>query len=128
MNFWPLGPANAEFEPLFRERIRKLRLKKNLFSILNEEDALSIHAEVVRALRKFPEWPTDPLHAVAVLNEEVGELNKALLQRSYEPEKSSIEDVRIEAMQVVTVALRFYASLQQYQHQQCDQHRQEEMQ
>lgn len=117
-------PANAGFEPLFRERIKRLRLKKSLFSILTEDDALFIHAEVARALRKFPEWPTDPLHAVAVLNEEVGELNKALLQRAYEPHKSSAADVRAEAIQVVTVALRFLASIDRYEHAQCEQHRQ----
>ena len=47
-----------------------------------------IQDEITRAVVKFPTWPTDPLHAVAVLNEEVGELNKALLQMTYERDKT----------------------------------------
>lgn len=38
-------------------------------------------AELERATRKFPTWPTDPLHAVVVLGEEFGELTKAVLER-----------------------------------------------
>ena len=41
-------------------------------SILHE-----VMAEVARATQKFPTWPTDPLHALAVLGEEFGELTKA---------------------------------------------------
>lgn len=44
-----------------------------------------ILAEVSRATEKFPEWPTDPLHAVAILGEEFGELTKSVLQLAYEP-------------------------------------------
>lgn len=35
--------------------------------------------EVRRATQKFPTWPNDPLHAVAILGEEFGELTKAVL-------------------------------------------------
>ena len=35
---------------------------------------LTICAEVDRATEKFPLWPDDPLHALAVLGEEYGEL------------------------------------------------------
>ena len=35
-----------------------------------------ITAELARAVKKFPTWPTDPLHALAVLGEEFGELTK----------------------------------------------------
>lgn len=87
-------------------------------------DAEKVRAEIANALAKFPTWPTDALHAVAIVNEEVGELNKALLQRAYEPHKSSAADVRAEAIQVVTVALRFLASIDRYEHAQCGQHRQ----
>lgn len=70
--------------------------------------------EVDRARAKFSTWPTDPLHAVAVLGEEFGELTKATLQHTYEPHKSDFADVRTEAIQTAAMALRFVASLDQY--------------
>jgi hypothetical protein len=36
------------------------------------ESVRAVLAELDRATRKFPTWPTDPLHAVAVLGEEAG--------------------------------------------------------
>ena len=79
-------------------------------------------AEVTKAVAKFPTWPTDPIHAAAVLNEEVGELNKAVLQAVYEPHKSGPQDVRDEAVQVAAMALRFLASLSTYHYAPGDQH------
>lgn len=70
--------------------------------------------ELRRAVEKFPTWPTDPLHAAGVLNEEVGELNKAVLQAIYEPHKSGTAEVREEAIQAAAMALRFVASLHRY--------------
>lgn len=81
-------------------------------------------AEVIRAVKKFPAWPTDPLHAVAVLGEEFGELTKATLQTVYEPHKSGPDDVRMEAIQTAAMALRFIASLDQYFYAQGEQHAQ----
>ena len=79
-------------------------------------------AEVSKAVTKFPTWPTDPIHAAAVLNEEVGELNKAVLQAVYEPHKSGPQDVRDEAIQVAAMALRFLASLDRYDYVEGEQH------
>lgn len=81
-------------------------------------------AEVERASKKFPTWPTDPLHALAVLTEEVGELTKAALQLTYEPEKSSADQVRQEAIQAAAMAVRFAMSLHRYQYQRAAQHSQ----
>ena len=68
--------------------------------------------EVERASTKFPLWPTDPLHAVAIVNEEVGELNKALLQEAYElNEGITQEDIRKEAVQSAAMLIRFIVSL-----------------
>lgn len=49
----------------------------------------AVYGELSRAIEKYPEWPTDPLHALAVLGEEFGELTKDVLQMTYEPGKSS---------------------------------------
>jgi Lar family restriction alleviation protein len=81
-------------------------------------------AEVGRAMNKFPTWPTDPLHAAAVVAEEAGELHKAALQHTYEPHKSSLADVREEAIQTAAMALRFLASMEVYVFKPCEQHTQ----
>ena len=80
--------------------------------------------EVARATAKFPTWPTDPLHALAVLGEEYGELTKAMLQLTYEPHKTSAADVREEAIQTAAMALRLAVSLGEYQYQPGPQHSQ----
>jgi len=82
--------------------------------------------EHARAVNKFPTWPTDPLHAVAVLGEEFGELQKATLQHVYEPEKASLADVREEAVQTAAMALRFIASIDSYLFAQAVQHEQQQ--
>lgn len=90
------------------------------------DDAVAhVVRELERATAKFPTWPTDPLHAVAVVNEEVGELNKAILQATYEPEKANMLDVGDEAVQAAAMALRFVMSLPRYQLFRCHQHRQD---
>jgi hypothetical protein len=84
----------------------------------------SVIAEIARAVAKFPTWPTDPLHAVAVLGEEYGELQKAILQHVYEPHKSTAADVREEAIQTAAMAIRFARSLDRYDYARCEQHSQ----
>lgn len=84
----------------------------------------TVIAEVSRATQQFPTWPTDPLHALAVLGEEYGELNKAMLQLTYEPHKTSARDVREEAIQTAAMALRLVMSLDRYEYQPCPQHEQ----
>lgn len=110
------------------------RVARELFDLLAEKlpdpaaplPAMSqVADEVARATVKFPTWPTDPLHAVAVLGEEFGELTKAVLQSVYEPHKSSPDDVRTEAIQTAAMALRFLASLDAYEYQRGEQHEQE---
>jgi len=75
---------------------------------------------------KFPTWPTDPQHAVGVLNEEVGELNQAVLQAVYEPKADSLLRVREGALLPTAMALRFLESLasNQYSFLACQQHKQ----
>lgn len=85
-----------------------------------------ITAEVARATLKFPTWPTDPLHALAVLGEEYGELTKAMLQLTYEPHKTTAEEVRMEAIQTAAMALRLAMSLECYHYTPCHQHSQSE--
>lgn len=84
-----------------------------------------IAAEVARATEKFPTWPTDPLHALAVLGEEFGELTKAMLQHTYEPHKGvTAGDIREEAIQTAAMAMRLAMSLERYEYRPGDQHHQ----
>lgn len=73
-----------------------------------------VATELAAAKAKHPLWPTDPLHAVAIVSEEAGELARAVLQVSYEPGKATMADVAKEAIQTAAVALRFIESLDRY--------------
>lgn len=75
-----------------------------------------ILAEVERAKKKFPQWPDDLFHALCIVQEEVGELSKAVLELSYSPadlyteHKRQLENVRIEAVQSAATLIRFLQS------------------
>ncbi|NIF85279.1 hypothetical protein F3J24_17345 [Comamonas sp. Tr-654] len=84
-----------------------------------------ILGEAKRARQKFPTWPTDPLHALAILGEEFGELTKDMLQLTYEPHKTNKDKVRIEAIQTAAMALRLFQSLDHYKYRPSKQHSQE---
>ncbi len=83
-----------------------------------------VSEELFRATQKFPTWPTDPLHALAVVGEEFGELTQATLQHVYEPHKSDFDDVKKEAIQSMTMMLRFLLSLEAYEFNKGVQHKQ----
>lgn len=85
---------------------------------------IEVLEELHKAMNKFPTWPTDPLHALAVLGEEFGELTKDVLQLTYEPHKTNAANVRKEAIQTAAMALRFAASLSVYEYRQGVQHAQ----
>lgn len=100
-------------------------LSGGLGAVTGSENAARLAVgEVLRATKKFPTWPTDPLHALAVVQEEVGELTKEVVQLTYEPHKSSREAVRAEAVQTAAMALRFLMSLDAYEFQRGAQHSQ----
>lgn len=70
-----------------------------------------ISLELENALRLHPMWPDDPLHALAVVQEEVGEVAKATLTLTYEPGKETRERLRTEALQACATLFRFIHSL-----------------
>jgi NTP pyrophosphatase (non-canonical NTP hydrolase) len=69
-----------------------------------------ITRELAQATAKHPEWPTDPMHALTILTEEVGELAKTILQARYEGKEPDIQ----EAIQTAAMAVRFLANWDQY--------------
>lgn len=89
-----------------------------------EEIIEEIKLELTRAVVKFPTWPTDPVHASAVVMEEAGELDQSVLEHIYEPHKSSRDDVRKEAVQTAAMAIRFLLSMDVYKFDKAEQHEQ----
>jgi hypothetical protein len=81
----------------------------------------SVFDELRRAEARYPGFPTDPLHALAVLGEEYGELTKAILQEIYEPDKQARDAVMGEAVQTAAMALRFLLHLDHYRFDRCSQ-------
>lgn len=69
----------------------------------------AIFMEVERAQKKHPDWPTDMIHAAAIVGEESGELTRAALQWTYEG--ADIIDAQKEAIQVAATAIRFLIGL-----------------
>lgn len=91
----------------------------------DQEAVAHILAEVQRARQKFPQWPTDPVHAAAILNEESGEVQKAVLEAVYEPHKVLRSTIRTEVIQTAAMCLRFLASFDRYEWNHAKQHKQE---
>jgi len=66
-------------------------------------------AELKKAEEKHPNWPSDPIHAAAIVAEEAGELVQASLDTTYSG--GSQDRMRAEASQVAAMGLRFLANL-----------------
>jgi hypothetical protein len=65
--------------------------------------------EYKKACKKHPEWPSDILHQIAIVNEESGEATRASLQVVYE--KGNIEEVKKELIQTAAMCLRMLKGL-----------------
>ena len=120
-----LGSIDRESDGLVFKKASPVEAKENRTMTL-EEVLQMIENEVEAATRKFPTWPTDPLHALAVVGEEFGELTKDVLQLTYEPCKTTSFAVQYEAIQTAAMAVRFLMSLDQYDYRQATQHKQGE--
>ena len=68
--------------------------------------------EIVRAHEKFPSWPSDIIHASAIVAEKNGKLTQATLKSLYE--QGNPFDAEKEAIQVACTALRFLNNMAQY--------------
>ena len=79
----------------------------------NEAIIASILAELERAEAKFPKWPTDWIHAAAIVAEEAGELTRASLKLTYEDRTLSFHDLETEAIQTAAMAIRFLKNVRQ---------------
>jgi thioesterase domain-containing protein len=78
-----------------------------------EDCVEKILREYLRARKKYPNWPDDPVHASAVLNEEAGELTQAALD-FYNGNAGDSEHMINEAVQTGAMSLRFLMHAGQY--------------
>ena len=62
-----------------------------------------------RAEEKHPAWPTDLFEQVAILNEEAGEVTKAVLH--YKREGGTLNDVQEELIQTAAMCMRMLKNL-----------------
>ena len=108
---WRKGRVDRRFPPSALELVTDEPKKVVQEPPHFDSAILSVLLELQRAIEKFPDWPVDPLHAVGIIGEEFGELTQAVLQTTYEPGKSSRDDVRAEAIQTAAMALRFIMGL-----------------
>lgn len=80
---------------------------------MTEYEAITlIIDELRRAEKLWPKWPIDPIHAAAVVDEESGEIVKAVNNWVYKNE--SDEKVAKEAVQTGAMALRFLMNMPNY--------------
>jgi len=94
------NPAGPDAPPVLRD--------DDLMIYENDGNAFAaIASEVGRARRQFPSWPSDVVHAGAIVGEEAGELLQACLQATYERRPDSDELMRREAIQTAAMCVRF---------------------
>ena len=74
-----------------------------------ESVLLCFVGELENAEKKHPNWPVDPVHAAAIVNEEAGELIRAALNYNYE--NKPYFEMTDEAIQVGAMALRFLLNI-----------------
>ena len=72
-----------------------------------------ILAELERAEYIHPKWPTDPVHAAAILAEEAGEVVKAVNDVAMDHKRGS--DYKTEAIQCAAMCIRFLKNLDKYE-------------
>ncbi len=68
-----------------------------------------IEKELVRAKRKHPNYPKDIFVQLAIMQEEAGEVTRAVLHYKYE--NGSIDNVREELIQTAAMCVRMLENL-----------------
>lgn len=68
-----------------------------------------IFDELRRAEKMHPGWPKNLFEAAAIIGEEFGELQQAMLRKKHEG--GSIDDVYNEAIQTAAMGIRFCLNL-----------------
>lgn len=79
------------------------------FGILDYSISSEIATELERAKKLHPNYPTDIYHQLAIMQEEAGEVAKAVLD--YKCNKASLNDVREELIQTAAMCVRMLENL-----------------
>lgn len=70
---------------------------------------IKIESELNKAKRKHPDFPTDMFRQLAIMQEEAGEVTKAVLHHHYEG--GTIEHVQEEIIQTAAMCVRMLQNL-----------------
>ena len=73
-----------------------------------------IDAELKRAEKKHPDFPADMFRQVAIMQEEAGEVTKAVLHYHYEG--GSLQHVKDELIQTAAMCMRMLGALDKISH------------
>lgn len=68
-----------------------------------------IDSELIKAKKKHPHFPDDMFKQLAILQEEAGEVTKAVMHLHYEG--GSVEDVKMELIQTAAMCVRMLENL-----------------
>ena len=90
----------------------------------DRERSLAIIADILREIEraeeKWPGFPTDPVHAAAVVAEEAGELVQAALRATYESAAGTADAINEELMMqeathTAATAVRFLLAMPEWE-------------
>jgi len=84
-----------------------MAVDENIYNVLD-----AIFLELSRAENLHPFWPTDKVHAAAIVTEEAGELLQAANSYEETADKDYLNNMRKEAVQVGAMALRFLLNME----------------
>lgn len=68
-----------------------------------------VEAELQRAKKMHPNWPDDRFRQLAIMQEEAGEVAKAVIDHQYK--KGSTQDIESELIQTAAMCMRMLESL-----------------
>jgi len=88
-------------------------MNKQRILVVTEGEKIDFFADVQKELlhaeKKFVWWPTDVMHMVTIVTEEVGEAAEAALKMHYD--KEPVKNLEKELIQVAVTAMRAWVSL-----------------
>lgn len=108
---WKLQPAIGYGNALFDA---SKQLEADLDSVLADQpdkptEWNEINAELKRAEQKHPNFPTDMFRQLAIMQEEAGEVTRAVLHYHYEG--GTLDHVKEELIQTAAMCLRMLKNL-----------------
>ena len=98
-----------EMKAELKEAREQDKLDRQELSILKKYT--DVERELRRAKGLWTEYPDDMFRQVAIMNEEAGEVTKAVLHYHYE--KGSIKDIKTELIQTMAMCMRMLEALKE---------------